>query len=137
MIANTTYKSDVLGAVASGLCAVHCLATPLLFAVQSCSAKSCCDSSPFWWSSIDYFFIVITFFAVYQSSKNTSKPSMKYILFSTWTILSLIVINEKIGFLDLSEWWKYLAAGVMIALHLYNLKFCKCSGDSCCVPSAV
>ncbi len=136
MIARTAIKSDVLGAIASGLCVIHCIATPFLFVVQSCSvSKSCCDSGPTWWSSIDYIFIAITFFAVYQSSKNTSKDWMKAGLYGTWVILSFLMLNDKMGFINLSEWWKYLAAVAMISLHIYNLKFCQCSEESCCIAS--
>lgn len=132
MTVKSIHKSDLLGAVASGLCMLHCIATPLLFIAQSCSVNSCCESSPAWWSSIDYLFIGITFFAVYQSGKNTSRPWMKYALYAVWALLSLLVLNEKIAFFHISEWWKYLAAISLITLHLYNLKFCHCSEETCC-----
>ncbi len=32
-------ESDIVGAVASGLCALHCIATPFLFIAQSCSTS--------------------------------------------------------------------------------------------------
>ena len=132
MIKNTAIKSDWVGSTATALCAVHCLATPFIFVAQSCSASKCCESSPFWWSAIDYIFIAITFLAVYQSSKNTSKSWMKYGLYASWIILTALVLNEKTGLLNLSAWWKYISAAVMIFLHMYNLKFCQCAGDSCC-----
>ena len=128
-------KSDIVGAVASGLCALHCIATPFLFLAQSCSATAatgCCESSPVWWSSIDYLFIGITFFAVYQSGKQSSKPWLKYFLFLIWSMLSFLILNEKMSLIPISEWWKYLMAFGLICLHMYNLKFCKCSEDSCC-----
>lgn len=127
-------KSDMLGAIASGLCVIHCLATPFLFVVQSCSVeKSCCSGGPSWWSAIDYLFMGITFFAVYHSSKNTSKHWMKYALYGSWTLLSLLIFNEKFGWIPLSDIWKYLAAFLMISTHLYNLRYCQCKGDTCCV----
>jgi len=33
MVKESTIKPDVLGALASGLCMLHCIATPLLFVV--------------------------------------------------------------------------------------------------------
>lgn len=129
-------KSDIVGAVASGLCALHCVATPFLFIAQSCSTTtSCCDSGPIWWSLIDYLFIGITFFAVYQSGQNSSKPWMKHVLLSIWILLSALVLNGKFNFFIISENWKYIMALSLISLHLYNLKFCKCSDDSCCVTT--
>lgn len=127
-------KSDVLGSLATGLCAIHCLATPLIFVAQTCTQGSGCGG-PAWWSSIDYFFIMITLFAVVQSAKNTSKQWMKYGLYSSWVILSLIVLNEKLAIFPLSVYWKYLAAVTMIAMHMYNLKFCQCEEEGCCATA--
>ena len=46
-------KSDTIGALASGLCMVHCLATPFFFIASACSA-SCCSNTPLWWQWMDY-----------------------------------------------------------------------------------
>lgn len=132
MISKTIPKSDVLGAVASGLCVLHCIATPFLFIAQGCAMSGCCESSPTWWSSIDYLFIGITFFAVYQSGLNTTKPWLKYAMYTTWIVLTCLVLNEKLAIFNLSAWLKYMAAFALITLHLYNLKFCKCNEESCC-----
>ena len=125
-------KSDLIGAWSSGLCAVHCMATPFLFVAQSCHAEACCDDSPGWWSAIDYGFVGITLVAVFFSAKNTSKEWMKYALYGSWFILSALVFNEKMAWISLTEEWKYGAAAVMISLHLYNRKFCQCADDGCC-----
>lgn len=130
---STNMKSDVIGALASGLCAIHCLATPFIFVIQSCATTGCCESGPAWWSAIDYIFIVITLFAVIHSSKHSSKPWMKYALYGTWVILTLLVVNEKFSVVPLAAWCKYAAAISMISLHLYNLKYCQCAEDSCCI----
>ncbi len=131
---NYAIKSDILGALASGLCLVHCMATPFLFIAQSTTVvRSCHDTSPAWWSAIDFVFVGITYFAVRQSGINSSKPWMKFALYTAWALLSLAVFNEKFHFIELSTWWKYSLAFGLISLHLYNLKFCRCNGDSCCV----
>lgn len=124
-------KSDIVGTVASGLCAVHCLATPFLFVAQSCSVSGCCESSPPWWGAIDYLFIGITFLAVYWSAKNTGKLWMKYALYSNWLILTCLIFNEKNGVVLISEIWKYICAFSLIVLHLYNRKYCQCSTAYC------
>lgn len=133
MISKAFPKSDMIGALASGLCIVHCVATPFLFIAQSCSVSGCCESSPGWWSSIDYVFIGITFFAVFQSGKNTGKLWMKYAMYVIWVILTALVLNEKFALFSIAELWKYLTSLGLISLHLYNLKYCRCSDDSCCV----
>ncbi len=136
MFLNLKLGSDQVGAIASGLCVIHCIATPFLFVVQSCSVSNCCDGGPTWWSSIDYLFIIITLFAVLQSAKTTSKDWMKKALISTWVVLTLMIIYEKIGIFPISEWWKYMAAFAMVSLHLYNLRFCQCKEEDCCLTSA-
>lgn len=135
MIVKANYSSDILGSIASSLCLVHCIATPFIFIAQSCSVDSCCSSSPFWWSAIDYLFIGITFAAVYQSAKHAHQSWLKYALYSSWVVLTALIINEKFGFIHLSELWKYSAAFGLISLHLYKMKFCKCAGDSCCATT--
>ena len=38
-------SSDLIGATASTLCTIHCMATPFLFFASTCT-KSCCASAP-------------------------------------------------------------------------------------------
>ena len=45
---------------------------------------------------LDYLFLAISLFIVYNSAKNTTKPIMKYILGISWLGLFLVIINEKI-----------------------------------------
>jgi hypothetical protein len=128
-------KSDVLGSTASALCVAHCVATPFLFVAQSCSATACCESGPSWWSAIDYFFIAITFFAVYFSASNTSKDWMKYALYVSWVILTFLILNEKAALIPLPEMLKYASAFALVGLHLYNRNYCQCAPQSCCATA--
>lgn len=127
-------QSDYIGSIASGLCIVHCAATPFLFIAQSC-ASSCCDTGPTWWSALDYLFIIITFFAVYFSAKNSSKKIIKYALYINWVVLSLLMVNAHASFFPIPDIWKYGAALSLICLHFYNLKYCRCADDGCCVAA--
>ncbi|MDA9907632.1 MerC domain-containing protein [Flavobacteriaceae bacterium] len=72
-------KPDTIGAVASTLCVIHCLLTPILFAVQSYTAVHS-EVAPLWWKNLDFIFITISFFAINQSTKNSSKKSIQYAL---------------------------------------------------------
>ncbi|MFW5759549.1 MAG: MerC domain-containing protein [Cyclobacteriaceae bacterium] len=130
----TQSSSDFIGASASMLCLVHCLATPVLFVAQTCAISGCCSSiSPGWWNSIDYVFIGITFFAVFFSARSTSREWMKFALYGSWVLLSLLVVNEKLTFLTLNEGWKYTAAVALISLHLYNRRYCRYTDAGCCI----
>ncbi|EAR12967.1 hypothetical protein PI23P_10075 [Polaribacter irgensii 23-P] len=124
-------KPDSIGAIASALCLLHCIATPFIFIAQSCSLV-CCEKVPTWWSFIDYFFLVISFFAVYRSTQTTSNYWIKPFLWLSWTVLLIIIINEKIAWFPLSEQAIYFPALTLILLHLYNKKYCQCNITKCC-----
>lgn len=129
-------NADLLGALASGLCMIHCIVTPFLFIAKTCSA-SCCDASPTWWSWLDYIFLVISFFAVWRTSKNSSKKWVKYALWFSWVLLLMTILNEKIKLISLPEGTLYLPAMALVALHFYNLKYCQCSKDGDCAMRVI
>ncbi|MEO1516854.1 MAG: MerC domain-containing protein [Bacteroidota bacterium] len=123
-----TDQSDVFGAMASGLCLVHCIATPFIFVAQACST-TCCAASPFWWSLIDYLFLFISFLAVYHSAKHSSLKWMPTVLYVSWAALALFIVNERFEFFSMSRVFYYLPAIILVGLHLYNRKYC-CPSDS-------
>jgi len=125
-------RSDIFGSLASGLCLIHCLATPLLFAAHTGHIHGH-HSSPEWWGLIDILFIEISLFAVYWSAKNTSRQWMRIALWISWALLAFVIINEKFGFMHLSEWVIYFPSLSLVGLHLYNRKYCRCAEETCCV----
>lgn len=126
----TNQKPDNLGAIASTLCLIHCVATPFIFIIQSCSV-TCCNTAPTWWKSLDYLFLIISFFAVYRSTQTTSSYSVKHFLWLSWSALLVILINEKMVWFSLNEKAIYFPALTLILLHLYNKKYCQCSTNKC------
>jgi len=120
-------NSDILGAAASGLCILHCIFTPFIFIAQT--SKATHVEAPIWWGTIDIFFIIISFFAVYWSTLRSSKTWMKYALWISWIGLCLIILNEKIGLLSLAEFSIYIPALALIGLHFYNQRYCKCENE--------
>jgi len=124
-------KSDNIGAIASTLCLIHCIATPTLFIAQSCSI-TCCNGSPVWYSSLDYFFLIISLFSVHQSTQNTSKNWIKLALWISFLGLLIVVINEKISLFYTNDNFLYIPAISLITLHLYNRNYCKCDSTKCC-----
>ncbi len=124
-------KSDIFGALASTLCVLHCFATPFIFIAHTSYVTSG-ESSPVWWRSLDYIFLMVSFFAVARSAKNTSKSFIKPALWINWTTLFLLIINEKIKFISLPETIIYITAITLAMLHIYNLKSCQCKANTCC-----
>ena len=123
-------KSDSLGALASSLCLLHCVATPFLFVLQPLAVSE--EAAPFWWQSLDFVFLVISFLAVYWSAINTSKKWMRNALWTSFIVLALAILNEKFELLHLGEFLTYIPAASLIGLHLYNKKYCQCDDDTCC-----
>jgi multidrug transporter EmrE-like cation transporter len=126
----TTVKTDKVGIIASTLCMIHCIATPFLFLAKSCSA-SCCEASPSWWSSLDFLFLTVSFFAIYQSNKNSSKTYIKYALWTSWGVLLAVLLNEKFQLLALAESAIYFPAMMLVILHVYNSRYCQCKAETC------
>ena len=124
--------SDCIGIIASTLCAIHCIATPFLFIAKACST-TCCAEAPLWWVMIDYVFLIISFTAIYYTNKNSSVRWLKYFLWISWFLLLITILNHSIGFIYLHEKFIYIPAFSIILLHLYNLKFCKCEDETCCL----
>mgnify|MGYP000032032716 FL=1 len=124
-------KPDTIGAIASSLCVIHCLMTPLLFAVQSYSSVHL-NTAPLWWKNLDFLFLTISVFAVYRSTKNSTNTKVKYALWLSWTLLFLLIVNEKTAWKDLAEVTTYIAALVLAIFNIYNLNYCQCKSDVCC-----
>lgn len=135
-------KSDLLGSLASGICLIHCLATPFLF-MAHLEVGHMHDAhghehghhhgaSPFWWQMIDVAFLAISFLAVFWSAKNSTKQWMKIALYASWAFLAMVIINEKLALFHWVEEIIYLPTLALIGLHLYNRRYC-CENDDCLI----
>ncbi len=122
---------DTFGALASSLCLVHCIATPFLFIAQSSSLARHVHP-PSWWSFLDYAFLLVSFLAVYRSTQTTSIAWIKPSLWFSWAALFIVIWNEKIGLLALPEVLTYIPTLALVALHVYNKKYCDCNKNECC-----
>lgn len=123
-------KADTVGAAASSLCIVHCMAAPFIFMAGAYSAAHA--HTPVWWQLLDYLFLVISFIAIRRSAKASTKNWMGYTMTITWALLFLAVFNETLEMAELSELVVYIPAFGLIGLHLYNQKYCTCTGSDCC-----
>jgi hypothetical protein len=124
-------KPDTIGAIVSTLCVVHCLLTPLLFVAQSYTATHS-HETPFWWKNLDYLFILISIIAVYESTKKSTNKLIKAGLWMSWIMLFLLILNEKLVWIELDEIITYSVALTLSMLHIYNLNYCQCETENCC-----
>ena len=134
MIRSISTKADVYGAIASLLCLAHCFATPILFFSHN-SIASEVQLTPIWWETLDFSFLAISFLAIYRSTQTTTKRLMKYLLWSFWALLLTFILNEKIYLVNVSGVYRDLSAVILALLHIYNLSFCQCKNDTCCIHS--
>ena len=123
-------KSDSVGAIASFLCMIHCLATPFLFVAQACSS-ACCSDAPNWWRAVDFVFLVVSAFAVYRSMQTSSKRWVALSLWAAWGALTCSVLAEAFAHALFLPALKYAAASTLIGLHIYNMRFCQCGNPTC------
>ena len=112
----TLNNSDYIGAAAGILCIIHCIVTPLLFLINAQ-------------------LVAISFLAVYRSSQNTSNGVVKVLFFIFWGFLFALVLNEPLGIFRIPELFTFLSAFSLSALHVYNLKYCKCEDENCCTST--
>ena len=122
---------DNVGIIASTLCAIHCIATPFLFIAKACSAAACCADTPIWWQLIDYLFLGVSFLAIFFISKNLTIKWLKLSFWVSWILLLFSILDHSFNFLYLPKNFIYIPSFLIIALHFYNVKFCKCQDVSC------
>ncbi len=123
---------DAIGMIAGILCTIHCLATPLLFIAKACST-TCCADAPIWWIMIDYLFLVISFTAIYFISKALTIKWLKISFWTSWILLLFSILDHSFEIFFLPQNFIYIPSFLIVALHFYNVKFCKCKGETCCV----
>ena len=124
--------SDKIGVASNTLCMLHCFATPFIFFSQTQTVHIGHDI-PFAWQIINYFFIAVSGIAVYYSTKNSTNNIVKFFMVLTWSILSFLIISEGLELFHLPEIFTYLSASFLSLLHIYNLKYCTCDDEECCI----
>ena len=124
-------NSDRIGVVSSGLCMLHCFATPFLFLSQSSLIFISVDFTLTWFI-LNYVFLFISFIAIYHSVKNSTNRFIRIFLYLFWLVLSGLIINETLEMFSIPEAATYFSASSLICLHIYNLRYCRCDDEDCC-----
>ena len=110
-------RSNIIGAITSSLCLTHCLATPILFATHLGHNQGH-HSHPFWWGLIDILFLFVSYIAIFLSSRTTGKQWMRFALWGSWGLLTIIIFNEKLELFHIKEELIYIPSLALIVLHL-------------------
>jgi len=122
-------NADILGVWASSLCAVHCAATPLLFAAQASAHFSQQIAGepglPWYWSVLDWAFLVLAFVAILFTSRQVAATWVKWGMWAAWSIIAAVILSETLHLHVLSHAFMYVGAFALIGLHGYNHRQCR------------
>ena len=118
--------SDWLGAVASGLCAIHCTLTPMFFAARPVLESTMGKHShgPGFWALLDYLFLILSLAAVWYSTRHTDHTGIKRVLWGAWSIFAIGLLSEAFHF-PYGKWFMYVGSIALVVVHLYNHRHCK------------
>ncbi|MEO1258341.1 MAG: MerC domain-containing protein [Bacteroidota bacterium] len=118
--------SDWLGVAASGLCAIHCALTPLLFAAKPILEGTMGEHvhGHFLWAAMDYIFLVLSFLAVWYSARHTTHATLKWVLWAAWAAFALGLLSESLE-LPLGSWFMYAGSITLVIAHIKNYHHCQ------------
>ena len=123
---NKLGRSDILGVTASGLCAIHCTITPILFAakpVMEGTLGEHAHGSAFW-ALFDYVFLILSLVAVWYSARHTSLTSIKWVLWAAWLVFAFGLLSEPLE-IPYGKWFMYAGSITLVIAHLQNYRYCQ------------
>lgn len=130
---NKIGQSDLLGAAASGLCAIHCTLTPIFFAAKpvldgAIGEHANCSGL---WAALDYVFLVLSLAAVWYSAKQTSHTVIKWVLWIAWLVFAGGLLSEPMHIAN-GKWFMYAGSITLVIAHVQNYRYCiNCSEEEC------
>lgn len=118
--------SDGVGVVASALCTIHCVLTPLLFMAKPMLTDTVHQHTHGHgiWALLDYIFLIISLLAVWYSSEHTENPTLKWVLWVAWVVFAIGLLLEPLG-LSFGKWLMYIGSISLIIAHLKNHYYCQ------------
>lgn len=116
---NFNFKSDYIGMLSAGLCLIHCIFLPILFAMRAVDFEHEIEGHFKW----DYLFLAFSFYAVYHSAKHSPSPLIKVLLWFTFSVLTLCIFLE--GTSKIFEYIIILASIGLVVIHLINIRYCQ------------
>ncbi|WP_422080146.1 MerC domain-containing protein [Ulvibacterium sp.] len=120
--------SDLLGAVASGLCAIHCALTPVFFAAKPVLESTMGQHShgEGVWALLDYLFLILSLAAVWYSARHTNHIRIKRVLWGAWAVFAIGLLSEPFH-LHHGKWFMYIGSITLVVAHVYNHRYCRMS----------
>jgi len=124
-------QSDILGALASGLCAIHCTLTPILFAAQPVIEGAVGEHAhgSVFWAMFDYIFLVLSLVAVWFSARQTDHQKIKQILWISWAVFAFGLLSEPLH-IPFGKVFMYAGSIALVITHIQNYRYCR-NNDAC------
>ncbi|MCU0392616.1 MAG: MerC domain-containing protein [Thermoflexibacter sp.] len=113
------FKADYLGMLSAGLCLIHCVLLPIVFAWRAVNFEHDVEGIFKW----DYIFLVISFYAVYQAAKTTISPIIRWALWASFILLTTSIILES--YAEVFEYIIIFASVCLVIIHFFNLRYCQ------------
>ena len=132
ILPNGLYRSDVFGAIANGLCLVHCMITPIIFAVKPVLDNAFLGQAQWghYWASLDYAFWIISFVAVWISARNTSNRKIKWAFWVAWFVFAVGIILGA-NSVEIGSWLMHIGSLSLLLAHIKNYQYCQiCAKES-------
>jgi hypothetical protein len=117
---NISTQSDTAGIASALLCMIHCLVVPVFFLLKFWLSENVISQLPPWWEKIDYFFLLISFLAVYHSTSHTRFIEIRIALWIFWITLAIAIL-----FAHSMHWMAYIASAGLIVTHYLNIRSLK------------
>lgn len=117
------FLSDYLGIFSAVLCLIHCLVAPAFmgaYAHAHSHGGEAHTDSMLLHHGWDYFFLGLGFIAVWFSSKHTSQPILKALLWLTFGFLAAAILLE--GLAPIFQKMVYFSSLGLIVVHVLNIK---------------
>ena len=126
-------SADIMGISASVLCMIHCLAFPVMISLgymvkYSDDHDHVHDHIHWYW--MDYFFIALAIWAVFNAAKNTHSKRIKIALWIAVSIFSIAILLHEFDSMMILV--SVAASLALVIIHIINWKYhnnCKISGE--------
>lgn len=116
-------QSDYIGIIGSGLCFIHCILTPVVLSAGLFIPSTESESFFSLGHLLELLFVLIAFFAVFNSSSRTPCYEVRMAFWSFFTLFAVGIL-----FHDHFKWMvyvSYLGSLGLIVTHIINIKNCK------------
>ena len=114
--------SDWLGAATSGLCAIHCMLTPLFFAAKPVLESTGVEHAHGLWGMLDFVFLILSLLAVWFSARHTTHSTLKWVLWFAWGVFAVGLLSESFAF---GKWLMYAGSITLVIAHIKNHRHCQ------------